>query len=1813
MAYRRGGDSYRGSWGSDFSFEPLNVYKEKEQERAKQLVQTASEQKYGTDIPPIPGGVFGVVQRSFNSAMAQTADLKAKAPAQPQQPKSRRGPFGVVSNFLGNVGDVGEAINDALPTPVRNVREIVSDLNPVEGVARSVNDVVHGRNPITRRFNEAKRVAGDVLSGEQFLGELGVDSSKLPDKPTMPLRQLADVAASPLTLVTAGTAGVARAGAQAGAKAITGAVLRQLGKEAVSGTVGYVAGQQASEHLPEGTPGIVKAGVGLGAGILAGGAAYKAIENPSRALQLSMNAAKAPGPLKGLSIEDVTGGKPLMREDLARLPHEQVTERPDLFQARDVPEGMTVDPKRVRNIVENYDPNKLEPGLVVHDSSTGQYVVLRGHHRLEAQRQLSQTGKVGPEGTWQIIDADLSNPEHVAQLKDLAITSNYGTAATNIREDVRAYKGLKGIGQDNQTIEGKLRKTQQEVQDLEHLSTLPEDLLDRVNQSPASAGNAAEIAGAVKRYDLTETDLRALMGRYGPEAPKAGLSRTELRRRLEQVGRVLQEENATKMQGGFESVLGGEAGASWDATKSHVIDLIDQMADHESNLSSQRARLRRLDNQLKDLADDPEIAAEVAQVRGRVQGKITELEAQLEQARNDYANARKARIEGNDVGPGTRSGVPEGDGNGGAANPGTQGAEAPAGPVTRTTEPPPVGARIRVNGVEGEVTATSPEGVRVKVDGGGEQWFAAGKDMFGTETVFEILPTSPKMDLGGTRENGGTKPPPTNQERMPDTTPGIDPEAVARRRAAAGRTSRPPESAVGEPARQIEGTPPPPATPEPPAPGEPGPGNPQRAFGQEDQPVDLLRGKPRDQLLNTATNEEAGFVGRARARAGRARNAATKLIRTEKNRTDHTVTELPARQAEDLRTRAQAAGLNVVQDGDTWVLDGFSAKAPIEDVVEQTTDAGRRVYAELNDTQRAVIDEVQRVNLDWNKTIEAHGGTVPKTENEGFWPRKVIAREVDGGQVPKNTSEGGYGKRVLGAAGIRKRTQASVEVGREAGVVYDNPWTALEAGMRNKARIAQDSYLKSLIEPLAVDNAKAGFGFAPVQGHPALTRSRVVGTSEGGAAIMTQQPMVFENSVAKDIRAIFEGNHAVNIPAVRAINGLLTPLRATLDMSASLQQGLAALQKNPLRTLRNQASVVGSTLGKPEMYANAVARQEARGAQLLTESGQGTYRSALDYMIGHGLHWVSEGATEEQMFTNAIERIPGVGKAAKFADQNFARKLNADRFALANDALERAIKTGKTGAELSSEMEGAIKSVNRMTGWTSSGPSSIEAHALFAPRFFRSNIEQIASAFTKGGLEGRIAREHLARLTAIAVATTVVANQARGYNTDFNPTSPNFMRIRNVGGQDISPFGTFATLIRAAAQATGNPLTGEKPNPLDAAKYLGRSKASPLVGTMWSLFTGSNFNGEPFSLDTPADAAKAAVTVGKESLPFTAQGLIDTGIKGALPSAVGAQSSPLTPAEKRNMERDAVAARLFNGQKYGDLQASDKATVNQDAKVAALDKAAQQNALTKDNEGAKTAKFNMEFRSKMEQNDKFLAAGKDAAGKAFSGVDYRKAYQDAAKTLRDQIEGAGGGSGGDAEVSGYFDLYDQADLGNGQTDFDKLDRLQAEYVAAHPKVLDKLAKTVGAKDSPTMQRLRAAMAQAKEYYAIPQYRGMTAEQSDAAASALKQASALTSSGVVPSRDAAFARLVSEGKVTPEDVGLARRASRVGSNPERRAYLASHPDFAVFYKGAPDGAEVGQFAASSGGASSRPKLNLGGSRASGSKTTSRYRTAGGTRR
>ena len=333
---------------------------------------------------------------------------------------------------------------------------------------------------------------------------------------------------------------------------------------------------------------------------------------------------------------DTGEGGPKMRMDSVSLPHESIAERPELFQGRDADPGKTYKESRVNTIVENFDPNRLEPGLVVHDVSSDDYIVVRGHHRLEAMKRVAAKGELPEKSDWQVIDADLSNPADVGVLKELAQLSNFGVAEPNLRERLRTMKVLQENGNSAGEIQGKMRLSSQEHDDLAYIArSVPDDLVDRLTELPKTAQEtAAEIARIGAEYGLREQDIRSSIGRYVLNPDKAR-TRTQVRDAMERGARAWKEAQAAGLQMG----MFGE-----DDIET-VLRAVDLLKEKEQAILLEKRRANSLIRSLGNYSENPELRPAAEAIIDDARTRIIKLEDDLDRLRNGFNEANRARYE----------------------------------------------------------------------------------------------------------------------------------------------------------------------------------------------------------------------------------------------------------------------------------------------------------------------------------------------------------------------------------------------------------------------------------------------------------------------------------------------------------------------------------------------------------------------------------------------------------------------------------------------------------------------------------------------------------------------------------------------------------------------------------------------------------------------------------------------------------------------------------------------------------------------------------------------------------------------------------------------------------------------------------------------------------------------------------------------------------------------------------------------------------------------------------------------------------------
>lgn len=373
-----------------------------------------------------------------------------------------------------------------------------------------------------------------------------------------------------------------------------------------------------------------------------------------------------------------------------------------------------------------------------------------------------------------------------------------------------------------------------------------------------------------------------------------------------------------------------------------------------------------------------------------------------------------------------------------------------------------------------------------------------------------------------------------------------------------------------------------------------------------------------------------------------------------------------------------------------------------------------------------------------------------------------------------------------------------------------------------------------------------------------------------------------------------------------AVNNTLRSMWAAGDASFQMIQQLPTWADNPKAAAK--ATLAGfHTLTDQTAMADFIAKHDA--------AVYGTGKPTVTEMISHG-GYIAEslgGGTDLGGLAGKIERLPGYGKFLKKSNTLFTETGNANRIMIWDylydqyknggiDALNSipGIKTNAQKGMTRDQVLDAIAAAgNRATGYSEHAFGGPYGSALFfAPRFMQSQIETVMKAAWGGGVENQVARRQLLKLVAIGTGITVAANATRGKETDFDPRSSNFMRIRDVGGSDLSVFGPWDTLVKGLVRSVphvdqnGDFTVGEP-------QYLLRSKLSPVLSTTVDAIKGTNVIGQdtsnldmtqlknlllPFSLrkvgEEPASASIFGFFGGKGS-PLSANEVLDNKLSNA--------------------------------------------------------------------------------------------------------------------------------------------------------------------------------------------------------------------------------------------------------------------------------------------------------------------------------------------
>ena len=276
----------------------------------------------------------------------------------------------------------------------------------------------------------------------------------------------------------------------------------------------------------------------------------------------------------------------------------RLTSRPDVFQYREAG-AAGYDEAHVQRIVGEFQLERFDPLLVVADPDrSGHYVVLGGHHRLEAARRLRLQ-----DVPITVLQGDISSAEGRRVLVDEAIITNYGRRPTNIREDARAARALHDNGRNITEVGATLGKTATEVNKLLWFSNLPTGSQQLAVDAPDLQPAAIETGRAVETYGLSPAGADAVLRRIYQDSIASGKSpppASQIRERWRQASVLAEAQRSTGGLPGFEASTDVLV-AGWQQAGSEAAGLAADRQRLDRRLSSCAALAAELGVSIEDV------------------------------------------------------------------------------------------------------------------------------------------------------------------------------------------------------------------------------------------------------------------------------------------------------------------------------------------------------------------------------------------------------------------------------------------------------------------------------------------------------------------------------------------------------------------------------------------------------------------------------------------------------------------------------------------------------------------------------------------------------------------------------------------------------------------------------------------------------------------------------------------------------------------------------------------------------------------------------------------------------------------------------------------------------------------------------------------------------------------------------------------------------------------------------------------------------------------------------------------------------------
>ena len=334
---------------------------------------------------------------------------------------------------------------------------------------------------------------------------------------------------------------------------------------------------------------------------------------------------------------------PIQNIDIALL-----DERPELFQFRDTDykkgKARPVSDVRVKQLVAAWNPERLDPiSVVANPDAPGRFIVLGGHHRIAAMRELDIN-----QSPIRVLKGNLSSDVDRRRLVREAILTNYGIADNNIREQALAANALHEMGMDLGEIKAEMRlKSPTRAEHLLWLHSAGPAIIERTLIQPELEPAAIELGRAGVKYGMPYETRGALFSRWLEEYEDTGNvpGQVSLRTQIDALAQARGDRGNYEQKAGMLEGFGGDVVlAEFDKSRRELELLAEKEQGLGNRMSACAALADELGIDLGELmikAEERRLAVEEARLleqdkmRQIAQGKveIRPIEAQVLEVR----------------------------------------------------------------------------------------------------------------------------------------------------------------------------------------------------------------------------------------------------------------------------------------------------------------------------------------------------------------------------------------------------------------------------------------------------------------------------------------------------------------------------------------------------------------------------------------------------------------------------------------------------------------------------------------------------------------------------------------------------------------------------------------------------------------------------------------------------------------------------------------------------------------------------------------------------------------------------------------------------------------------------------------------------------------------------------------------------------------------------------------------------------------------------------------------------------------------------